>query len=97
MDVKEAIKAGKSYLQDIYDGEPLSYLEVEEIERDAQLSHWVLTFGFSRPWSTPRTRAQEVLESIGATTGLRRSFKVVTLTDDGEVLSMKDRVLSAAA
>jgi hypothetical protein len=42
-------------------------------------------------------RAQEVLENLGAVSPLKRSFKVVTIADDGTVLSMKDRVQADAA
>jgi hypothetical protein len=35
-----------------------------------------ITLGFSRPWNTPRTRAQEVLENLGGITPLKRAYKV---------------------
>jgi len=50
-----------------------------------------ITLGFSRSWNTPRTRAQEVLENLGGITPLKRAYKVIRISDDGKVISMKDR------
>jgi hypothetical protein len=50
-----------------------------------------ITLGFSRSWNTPRTRAQEVLENLGGITPLKRAYKVISISDDGKVISMKDR------
>jgi hypothetical protein len=97
MDVKEAIAAAKTYLKDIYAEEEVTNLGLEEVEHIAQAGVWAVTLSFSRPWNTPRTRAQEVLENLGAVSPLKRSFKVVTIADDGTVLSMKDRVRADAA
>jgi len=91
MDVKEAIAAAKTYIQDIYADEHVTNLGLEEVEHLQQAGQWHVTLGFSRPWNTPRTRAQEVLENLGALSAMRRSYKVVTVTDDGTILSMKDR------
>ncbi len=54
------------------------------------------------PLNTSRTRAQEILESLGGPLGgaapsLRRTFKVITISDDGEVTSMKNRVTAEAS
>jgi uncharacterized protein YdeI (YjbR/CyaY-like superfamily) len=97
MDVKEAIAAAKSYLRDIYADEEVTNLGLEEVEHVQQPGLWVVTLSFSRPWNTPRTRAQEVLENLGAGSPLKRSFKVVTIAEDGTVVSMKDRVRADAA
>jgi len=92
MDVKEAIAAAKSYVKDIYADEEVTNLGLEEVEHVLSAGNWVVTVAFSRPWNTPRTRAQEVLENLGAFSPLKRSYKVVTIADDGTVLSMKNRV-----
>jgi uncharacterized protein YdeI (YjbR/CyaY-like superfamily) len=97
MDVKQAIAAAKTYLKDIYAEEEVTNLGLEEVEHIVQAGVWAVTLSFSRPWNTPRTRAQEVLENLGAVSPLKRSFKVVTIADDGSVLSMKDRVRADAA
>ncbi len=96
MDVKEAIAAAKKYVNEIYDEEQVTNLGLEEVEHVLAAGNWIITLGFSRPWNTPRTRAQEVLENLGAVSSLKRSYKVLTMADDGTVLSMKNRVKADA-
>jgi hypothetical protein len=93
MDVKEAIEKAKKYVNDIYADEQLTNLGLEEVEHPG---NWIITLAFSRPWNTPRTRAQEVLENLGAVSSLKRSYKVITMADDGTVLSMKNRAKTDA-
>jgi hypothetical protein len=97
MDVKEAIAAAKRYVQDVYAEESVTNLGLEEVEYDAVAGVWLVTLGFSRPWNTPRTRAQEVLEQLGSISPLKRSYKVITVADNGMVLSMKSRARATAA
>lgn len=92
MDLKEAIATAKQYIAEIYQDEHVSDIELEEIEHEEGMNRWRVTVAFSRPWKTPKTRAQEVLENIGAMSSDRRSVKVVTMHDDGTVASVKDRL-----
>ncbi len=96
MDMKEAIRKAKDYVKDVYAGEEVTNLGLEEVEHALVAGNWVVTLSFSRPWNTPRTRAQEVLENLGAVSALKRSFKVITIADDGTVLSMKNRAKAEA-
>ena len=91
MDMKEAIAKAKTYVLDVYADEGVTNLGLEEVEREPSTGGWAITLAFSRPWNTPRTRAQEVLENLGGVSSLKRSYKVVTVADDGSVLSMKRR------
>lgn len=91
MDVKEAIAAAKGYINEVYADEHVTNLGLEEVEHLPGEGQWIITLGFSRPWNTPRTRAQEVLENLGSYSPLRRTFKVVTIGDDGTIVSMKNR------
>jgi hypothetical protein len=97
MDVKEAIATAKRYVEDIYADEQVTALTVEEVEYLPSAGNWLITIGFSRAGSAPRTRAQEVLENMGAFTNLKRSEKVVTISDDGAVRSMKNYIPPDAA
>ncbi len=90
MDVKEAIKVAKDYINEVLADEQVTNLGLEETEYDPGTGRWNITPGFSRPWNTPRTRAQEVLGSLGAVSSLRRSYKVIAISDEGRVLSMKN-------
>lgn len=91
MDVTEAITKARDYIQLVYEGEQITNLGLEETEHDETARRWMITLAFSRPWNTPRTRAQEVLENLGAVSGLKRSYKTVTLSENGVVISMKNR------
>jgi hypothetical protein len=97
MDAKQAIAAAKAYLSDIYADEQVTNLGLEEIEHLPMDGGWLITLGFSRPWNTPRTRAQEVLENLGAVSSLKRSYKIISMAEDGTVISMKNRVRADAA
>lgn len=90
MDVKDAVKAAKDYVQDLLADEQVTNLGLEETEFDPKTGGWHITLGFSRPWNTPRSRAQEVLESLGAVSSLRRSFKVITVSMGGKVVGVKN-------
>ena len=91
-DVKVAIGHAKRFVADVLSDEQVANLEVEEVELERPTGVWRITIGLHRKWNTPRTRAQEVLENLGATTaGMRRSHKIVEVDRDGMVLSMKDR------
>lgn len=89
MDALEAIATAKKYLSEVFREEQITDVSLEETEYFG--GKWIVTLGFSRPWNTPRTRAQEVLENLGAVSPLRRSQKTITMIDDGTVISMKDR------
>lgn len=98
MEMKTAIALAKKYVGELYSDEQISNLGFEEVEHIIPSGLWTVTVAFSRPWNTPRTRAQEVLENLGAlNTALKRTCKVVTMNDEGEILSLKDRIRSEAA
>ena len=97
MDVKQAIMAAKAYVSEVYADETISNLGLEETEYDDTHKRWHITVAFSRPWNTPRSRAQEVLENLGGVSALKRSYKVVSLRQDGSVIAMKDRPTLEAA
>jgi hypothetical protein len=91
MEVKEAVRIAKDYVKDVFADEEVTNLGLDETEHDSATGQWHITVGFSRPWNTPRTRAQEVLEKLGSVSSLRRSYKVVVISDNGEVIAMKNR------
>jgi hypothetical protein len=91
MEVKEAVRIAKDYVKDVFADEEVTNLGLDETEHDSGTGQWHITVGFSRPWNTPRTRAQEVLEKLGSVSSLRRSYKVVVISDNGEVIAMKNR------
>lgn len=83
MEVKEAVKMAKEHIRDLYEGEKIVNLGLEEVELSGNV--WRIAVGFSRPWdSVPR-------DMLGHPQGPReRSYKVVRISDsDGRVLSVE--------
>lgn len=82
MEVKEAVNMAKEHIRNLYEGEKIVNLGLEEVELANDV--WSIAVGFSRPWdSTPR-------DMLGHPQGPRaRSYKVVRISDrDGTVLSV---------
>ena len=50
MDVKKASQTAKDYLLDLFEGEEIMNIGLEEIEFDNSSKNWSVTVGFSRPW-----------------------------------------------
>lgn len=87
MDVKEAAATAFGYVQDLFSGEDISDLGLEEVERDSETNAWLITVGFSRPWDYVRAGALTVLQTQRPV----RSYKVLTIDAEGNVVSLKDR------
>ena len=82
----EAIAKAKEHVAEMFQGENIANIGLEEIEFIEQGGQWRVTIGFSRPWDQPL--------GIAATMGGRRgrTFKLVTIKDsDGEIVSVKHR------
>lgn len=92
MDVTEAIEAAKSYVRQVYSGESISGMRPEETELDRGHDRWTITLAIARPWATPPSRAQELLENLGGVSSERLALKTLTIDSDGTVLSMKNYV-----
>ena len=92
MDVKEAVAVAKSYLTQLYLGEDITHVGLEEVEFDDVSDQWSVTIGFARPWDT-RSLLTNALVSP-ANRAAARSYKVLRIDDGtGEVKSLKDRIL----
>lgn len=82
MEVKEAVKMAKEHIRELYEGEKITNLGLEEVELASDV--WSIAVGFSRPWdSIPR-------DFVGNLQGPRaRSYKIVKIRDiDGQILSV---------
>ena len=55
MDVKQVIAAAKTYANEVFSGENIADLGVEEVEKEGDV--WRITLGLSRPWDNvgPKT------------------------------------------
>ena len=92
MDVKEAVQAARTHISDLFDGEGITNVGLEEVEFDMGGEAWNITIGFSRVW--------ERQGELGARLGLKaaRSYKVVRIDNEsGAIRSVRDRVLPAIA
>ncbi len=93
MDVKEAVRTAKEYIVDLFDGEDIDFVGLEEVMFDDESVQWLITIGFSRPWDRPKTLSAALREEP-----LRRSYKGIRINDsDGKTVSVKDRVLTGAS
>lgn len=95
MKVKEAVQTAVNDVQDLFQGERITNLGLEEVDYDDSSEEWIVTVGFSRPWDY-----SDVGVNAGAlaavltprTSQPNRSFKVVRVKDsDGRVVSVKNR------
>lgn len=88
MDVKQAIITAKHHIADLFEGEGLVNLGLEEIRFKDSNNRWEITLGFSRPWNASRN-------AMSALTGEalpKRTYKVVVLKDEsGEVVEIRNR------
>ena len=94
MDVRDATRTAKEYLVDLFHGEEIMNVGLEEVVFDETSNCWGITIGFSRPWD--RNAPPTALAVAIGDRRLPRSYKVIRVSDDdGRVVSLTDRVLPA--
>ena len=92
MDVKQAVQIAKQYVSELFEGEPITNVGLEEVVYEDESDTWKITIGFSRPWH--RTKPQTAAEMLGGP--FERSYKVVQIDDEsGKIESLMDRILVA--
>jgi hypothetical protein len=94
MDVRDAIKAAKDYVANVYADERVMNIGLEETEFDEATGTWSITIGFSRPWNALQSTRSALLESLGANPPVRRSYKVVHVNSAGQAVSMSHRKMA---
>lgn len=91
MNVKEAAKTAKDYITDLLGDEAIEDVGFEEVHFDHESNNWKITIGFHRPWD----HRNKLLTALGDQYPAR-SYKVVRIdNEDGQVISVTDRVLPA--
>ncbi len=103
MDVKEAVQTAKNYITELFTAETITNVGLEEVEFNDTSNNWEVTIGFSRPWNYEKFR-NPIAEALANPLTERntnrpavRSYKLVCINDDsGQVLSLKDRVLTVS-
>ena len=90
MEARAAVTKAKHVIAEYFEDEGVQHISLEEIKPRSNASGWEVTVGFSRPW-------ERNLQSILESPKVIRSYKVVTLNRDGNILSIKDRPLTSTS
>ena len=90
MDVKQAVDLAKTHVADLFAKEGLVNLGLEEVEYDDARDLWRITVGFSRSWDQTGSVASLLAPAT-------RTYKVVTIGNEGKVISVKNRETANAA
>lgn len=93
MQVQQAIDVAKRYVGDLFAGEGVFNIGLEEVRFDDARDVWEVTIGFSRQWD-----AQGRSALVRAMSGDQpaRTFKTVEIADqDGKVLGLKHWQMAA--
>ena len=85
MNVKEAVALAKQEVAKLFADELAENIGLEEVEYDDAFKNWRITIGFSRPWDA-------TFFPLMSTGPARRprSYKVITLAENGEVVSVRN-------
>jgi hypothetical protein len=89
INAKAAVRAAKDFVADMFADESPTDIGLEEITFDPDQSRWHITIGFTRPWEKASPRPLNALAM--ALTTPPRIYKVVTLTENGEVQGLVNR------
>lgn len=85
MDVGQAVAKAREYVSDVYPGEEIKCIGLEEIRFDDAENFWKVTIGFYRPWDQDApslsTRLRE-LQGADPVDRRRRAFKVIQIDDE---------------
>lgn len=85
MDVNKAVDLAKRYVVNIFDGEEITNVGLEEVKFNHVSNCWQITIGFSRPWDYPKNLLEVEQPE-------KRTYKVVNINDeDSLVLSVENR------
>ena len=90
MDVKEAVRTAKDYVTELFSGEEITFVGLEEVVYNEEANSWKITIGFSRPWNN-----RNAFATPPSDWRTMRSYKVLSVNgDSGRVESLTDRVLN---
>jgi len=92
IDVKQAVKAATTFARELFDGEELRHLRVEEVELSDDRRLWNITLGWVEP--AVRTKAAPLIPAYGQEDiqKLPRVYKTFDVdAESGAVQSMKMR------
>ena len=88
MEVKEAVQIAKRHIADVFEGEGIADVGLEEAVRTGARDEtaWKITISFTRPWNRRGNLAAVMRDQ-----GTLRAYKTVVINDvDGEVHSLTE-------
>ncbi len=93
VDVREAVRIARQYMRDLYEGEKLPNLRLEEVELSEDNAEWLVTFGFTA--SEKDVETNSFITAIGGSTSRpRRDYKLIRVdARTGKALAMNIRTL----
>ncbi|QQX60897.1 MULTISPECIES: hypothetical protein [Pseudomonas] len=86
--IKEAARVAVSVVADLFDDQAISNVKFEEINRRG--FNWLVTVGFDRVIERNHQILGGALSSMFPT---ERTYKVVEVDSDGDLISVTDRML----
>jgi hypothetical protein len=75
MDVREAVKQAKNWINDVMADERPENIGLEEVEFDDAAGVWKITLGFSRPWNSTRNALQTLTGEAAA----KRAYRTLLI------------------
>lgn len=93
IDAKEAVKRAKQHVAAVFADEDIGNLGLEELDYDDARGIWSVTIGFVRVWERPTSTALAIAAWANKTQfeGRPRTYKVVTVSNEGKILGIKNR------
>ena len=89
MDAREAVQAAKQYIAELFEGEPLMNVGLEEVVYEDGSEEWEITLGFSRDWN----RKSPIFPSTDEASQ-KRYYKLIRIDDEtGKVNSVTNRAI----
>ena len=84
MDIKQAARAAKEYVGELFSEEEIINVGLEGVDFDDQTKDWEITIGFSRPWEQDSLFPPSLGDGI-----LGRSYWAIRISDEsGQVKSL---------
>lgn len=89
--IRDASLTAVSAIEALFDGQGIANVLFEEVDND-DAGNWLITVGFDRRIERPTIRLGEALAGRYTT---ERKYKVVKIDTEGELKSVKDRLLES--
>ena len=92
----EAVQAAKAYILELFKDEKFARVGLEELEFRPEDAVWEVTIGFQRLWPSD-SPAQLGSVPVPGPPNPDRTYKTVSIRDDGTVIALKHRDVSVRA